>query len=166
MIIARGLRIQSRLLGLSGQADVVEFHLVDGAGVVLPDREGRWRPFPVEYKRGRPKADACDEVQLCAQAMCLEEMFARSGSDPGALFYGKPRRRTEVRFDEELRARTTGLAGRMHELYVPDSRPAAVYAKKCESCSLYDRCLPRTTSKRTTVERYLASALRDDSAPT
>ena len=93
VVVARGLRLQSRQLGLTGQADVVEFHRIgdgDAGGVQLPEREGWWRPFPVEYKRGRPKANACDEVQLCAQALCLEEMFSVAIRS-GALFYGTSR---------------------------------------------------------------------------
>jgi CRISPR-associated exonuclease Cas4 len=163
VVIARGLPLRSLRLGLTGQADVVEFRqAASGApGVVeLPERTGWWRPFPVEYKRGRPKADSCDEVQLCALTLCLEEMFETS-VESGALFYGSNRRRTEVRFDVELRNRTEALAARMHALYFARITPRAVYGKKCENCSLYNRCLPRTTSKRETVERYLTSALKD-----
>jgi len=164
MVAARGLHLRSLRLGLTGQADVVEFRLVEsgGAGAVrLPGRDGWWRPFPVEYKRGRPKADSCDEIQLCAQALCLEEMFGTVVED-GALFYGKDRRRTGVRFDAGLRGQTEALARRMHALYAERLTPAAVYAKKCEKCSLYDRCMPRTVSRRGAVKRYMARALRDD----
>jgi CRISPR-associated exonuclease Cas4 len=159
VVIARGLHLHSLRLGITGQADVVEFHRSD-AGVELPGRNGRWRPFPVEYKRGKPKAGSCDEVQLCAQTLCLEEMFDIV-IDAGALFYGKTRRRTEVPFDTRLRDRTVELTQRMHQLYSAGVTPAAVYAKKCDNCSLYNRCLPRTVSKRTTVARYMASALKD-----
>jgi CRISPR-associated exonuclease Cas4 len=164
IVTARGLYLQSLRLGLTGQADVVEFHESDvGAesATRLPDRKGWWRPFPVEYKRGKPKADRCDEVQLCAQAMCLEEMFGTAIAD-GALFYGTNRRRTEVRLDGGLRGRTEELARRMHQLYAAGTTPPAVYAKKCDRCSLYERCLPRSISKRTSVQRYLARALRDE----
>jgi CRISPR-associated exonuclease Cas4 len=178
VVTARGLHLRSFRLGLSGQADVVEFHLVepaaaDGKGrpgglphaaAQLPDRKGWWRPFPVEYKRGRPKADGCDEVQLCAQALCLEEMLGVA-IDRGALFYGITRRRKEVPLDARLRTRTEGLARRMHELYAARVTPPAVYAKKCDRCSLYDRCLPRTASKRGVVKRYLARELRDEEVP-
>jgi CRISPR-associated exonuclease Cas4 len=159
VVIARSLHLHSLRLGLTGQADVVEFHCAS-EGVELPGRAGRWRPFPVEYKRGKPKADSCDEVQLCAQALCLEEMFAAS-IDAGALFYGTNRRRTEVRFDATLRQHTEDLAGRMHQLWSERVTPPAVYAKKCENCSLYNRCLPRTASLRGTVARYLATALKN-----
>jgi CRISPR-associated exonuclease Cas4 len=161
VVTARGLHLRSLRMGLSGVADVVEFHREDTGGVQLPGREGSWRPFPVEYKRGRPKGESSYEIQLCAQAMCLEEMFGVT-IETGALFFGQARRRSEVWFDSELRRQTEELARRMHELYTARTTPSAVYAKKCESCSLYDRCLPRATSKRTSVERYLASALRDE----
>src|ERR1700693_673793 len=91
VVIARGLYLQSLRLGLTGQADVVEFHQSE-AGVELPGRKGWWRSFPVEYKRGRPKANSCDEVQLCAQTLCLEEMFG-TAIESGAFFYGMNRRR-------------------------------------------------------------------------
>jgi CRISPR-associated exonuclease Cas4 len=164
VVTARGLPLRSFRLGLSGQADVVEFHPA-GPGAPsaspLPGRRGKWRPFPVEYKRGRPKSDGCDEVQLCAQALCLEEMLGVA-LEGGALFYGATRRRKDVPFDAQLRTRTEGLARRMHELYSARVTPPAVYAKKCDRCSLYDRCLPRTASKRGGVKRYLARELPDE----
>ena len=168
VVIARGLHLCSLRLGLTGQADVVEFQEVEagaGGAMQLPERAGWWRPFPVEYKRGKPKADSCDEVQLCAQAMCLEETFGVEIAR-GALFYGTSRRRTEVRFDGELRRRTEELARRMHELYAAGVTPSAVYAKKCDRCSLYGRCLPRAISKRASVKRYLARALRSEDVET
>ncbi len=154
---SRGLRLHSLRLGLVGQADVVEFH-PSADGVVLPELEGLWRPFPVEYKRGRPKRNACDEVQLCAQALCLEEMFGREISE-GALYYGEPRRRRQVAFSSNLRARTEALAGRMHELYRVGTTPIAAYEPKCDGCSLIARCLPRLLAKPPGVARYLARAL-------
>jgi CRISPR-associated exonuclease Cas4 len=154
---ARGLRLHSLRLGLVGQADVVEFHrAVDG--IALPEVEGLWRPFPVEYKRGRPKRDACDEVQLCAQALCLEEMFHREIGE-GALFYGEPRRRHPVAFSAVLRDRTQALTARMHALYRAGKTPSAAYEPKCERCSLVARCMPRLLSKPPGVARYLARAL-------
>lgn len=168
VVIARGLHLYSLRLGLTGQADVVEFQEVEAGAegaMQLPERAGWWRPFPVEYKRGKPKADSCDEVQLCAQAMCLEETFGVE-IECGALFYGTSRRRTEVRFDGELRRRTEELARRMHELYTAGVTPSAVYAKKCDRCSLYGRCLPRAISKRASVKRYMSRALRSEDVET
>jgi CRISPR-associated exonuclease Cas4 len=154
---SRRLRLCSFRLGLIGQADIVEFHRV-GNGITLPDVEGLWRPFPVEYKRGKPKRDACDAVQLCAQALCLEE---RSGCEilEGALYYGEPRRRHRVVFNSQLRAQTEALAARMHELYRARTTPLAAYDAKCERCSLMARCLPRLLTKPPRVARYLARAL-------
>jgi CRISPR-associated exonuclease Cas4 len=164
VVISRGIYIQSLRLGLAGQADVVEFQEVAPGSphsIELPGRPCCWRPFPVEYKRGKPKPDSCDEVQLCAQAICLEEMFGVT-IPGGALFYGSGRRRTGVPFDATLRSRTEALAERMHLLYSAGNTPAAKYQKKCDRCSLFDRCLPRTVSQRVSVHRYLARALKDE----
>ena len=166
VVIARGLHLHSFRLGLTGIADVVEFLQTEtgAAGAIqLAERVGWYRVFPVEYKRGEPKPDTCDEVQLCAQALCLEEALG-AAIESGALFYGKTRRRCDVPFDSELRARTEGLARRMHQLYTAGKTPAAVFTRKCLACSLYNLCLPRTMSRRTTVARYLENALRKDGA--
>ena len=172
LIVARGLRIHCLRLGLSGEADVVEFRRAGSptpdsgtaTAVQLAGRSGLWNPFPVEYKRGRPKSDAWDEVQLCAQALSLEEMFSVS-IPSGALFYGTNRRRTAVDFTPQLRSRTEALARRMHALYAARQTPPAEYAKKCESCSLLEVCLPTMSTRRRDVARYLATALRNLETP-
>ena len=166
VVIARGLYLRSRRLGVSGQADVVEFHQGSAGerdAVQIPGRAGWWRPFPVEYKRGRPKSDSSDEVQLCAQAICLEESLETT-IECGALFYGTTRRRLDVAFGEDLRRRTEMLALRMHALYESRATPMAVYAKKCDRCSLYELCLPRSIGRRGTVKRYLSDAISPDGA--
>jgi len=140
--ICRGLRLRSLRLGLSGQADVVEFH--------------HHQPFPVEYKRGKPKADLSDRIQLCAQAMCLEEMLNLS-IPGGALFYGTTRRRMDVVFDEALRHEVECLAERMQELYQRQCTPIVDYAPKCDNCSLIEVCLPQ---QRKNANRYLLSNIR------
>ncbi len=166
VVVARGLRVRSLRLGLAGETDVVEFQRVasdsgSASGTVeLEGRSGRWRPFPVEYKRGRPKSEAWDEVQLCAQALCLEETLGAE-IPCGALYYGTNRRRTAVEFDTALRSQTEDLARRMHELYAAQVTPPAEYEKKCENCSLIERCMPKLTSGRRDVARYMAAALRD-----
>jgi CRISPR-associated exonuclease Cas4 len=163
VVVARGLRVRSLRLGLSGETDVVEFQRSQQGGpgaMQLEGRAGWWVTFPVEYKRGRPKSDAWDEVQLCAQALCLEEMFGIVIA-AGALFYGTHRRRTRVDFDAALRAQTEALARRMHEMYAAGTTPPAVYASKCERCSLIERCMPKMSTRRRDVARYLATALRD-----
>jgi len=144
-----GVALRSLRLGLIGKADVVEFHR-------QPD--GTWRPFPVEYKRGKPKADDCDRVQLCAQAICLEEMLAVTIPE-GALFYGQIRHRLEVVFDQALRQETEETTHRAHELIASGRTPPPVYAKRCESCSLLTECLPKTLQKRRSVKSYLTRIL-------
>lgn len=158
LLIVRGLRLASARLGLSGQADAVEFHQ-DPAGARLPGVGGRWRPFPVEYKRGRPKKDQCDAVQLCAQAVCLEEMLDCTIA-AGALYYGKNRRRTEVRFDEALREETARCAANVHRLLASGVTPPAAADARCKRCSLHARCLPQTVSKR--LSRYYTALMADE----
>ncbi|MDY6832056.1 MAG: CRISPR-associated protein Cas4 [Thermodesulfobacteriota bacterium] len=150
--IERGVPLCSMRLGLSGKADVVEFHR-------QPD--GTWQPFPVEYKRGKPKPDDCDTVQLCAQAICLEEMLNVTIPD-GALFYGKTRRRADVRFDELLRQKTEEAALQVHKLIESGITPEPEYSAKCESCSLIGLCLPKTAGKRQAVKRYLEKVLQGE----
>lgn len=148
---AFGLRIRSLELGLAGRADVVEFHQQD---------DGSWRPYPVEHKRGRAKADACDRIQLCAQAMCLEEMLA-THVPAGALFYGKTRRREEVVFDEKLRAATSEAAKAMHDMLAQGRTPPATVIPRCKGCSLGALCLPKICDGSRSVHRYLLKALRE-----
>jgi len=149
--IARGLRLRSLRLGLTGKADVVEFHraLADNsrAGITLDAADGLWQPLPVEYKRGRPKAGNCDRVQLCSQALCLEEMLGVSISR-GVLFYGRTRRRCDVSIDDRLRHETESLVERLHDLTRAQATPPPVYGKQCKNCSLLSFCLPRTAGRR------------------
>jgi len=161
--VTRGLRLRSLRLGLTGVADVVEFHR-GSAGISLPGLTGLWRPEPIEYKRGRPKPEPCDEIQLCAQALCLEEMLQAEVS-AGAIFYGQPRRRHHVDFDSELRRQTEAAAARLHELTRQAVTPQARYEKKCRSCSLVDQCLPKTTGSRRKVADYLLAAAYEPSGP-
>jgi CRISPR-associated exonuclease Cas4 len=151
--IVRGLKLRSLALGLSGVADVVEFHRVENGGNLIPGKKGLWRPFPVEYKRGKPKKDSCDEVQLCGQAMCLEEMLGTK-IENGALYYGLQHKRHEVIFNESLRNATERTAQRLHELISKGVTPPAIYEKKCDHCSMMDICVPRA-GKRKIVEKYL-----------
>jgi CRISPR-associated exonuclease Cas4 len=144
--IEYGLPLRSLRLGLVGKADVVEFYRVD---------KDRWQPFPVEYKRGKPKIDHCDLIQICAQAMCLEEMLSVS-IPKGAVFYGRTRRRLDVTFEECLRKETEDAAKKTHELIASGVTPAPVYEKRCESCSLIGECMPKTMEKGRSVKRYLA----------
>ena len=132
--IARGLLLRNERLGLHGQADVVEFH--SGGGIV-----------PIEYKRGKPKAHRADEVQLCAQALCLEEMLGTPIAE-GKLFYGKTRRRIDVLIDAELRTLTESLTERMRSMIEAGETPPPTFElKKCEACSLSNDCLPRLSMR-------------------
>jgi CRISPR-associated exonuclease Cas4 len=172
--IARGVPLRSLRLGLIGKADVVELHRIrgaadgkdrgaDDAAGALPgwfrDRRGRWRPMPVEYKRGRPKRHRADEVQLCAQALCLEEMLELE-IPAGALLYGETRHRLEVPFDAALRAETERASLRLHELIRGGITPKARREPKCESCSLLYLCLPESMSAGRSATRYLERSLQ------
>lgn len=143
--IEYGVPIRSLRLGLIGKADVVEFH----------KHGDRWIPFPVEYKRGKPKMDDCDRVQLCAQAICLEEML-NVEIKSGALFYGRTRRREDVFFDDKLRQETEDAAKQVHALIESGTTPKAEYSKKCKKCSLYELCMPKVSRK---VSNYLMKAV-------
>jgi len=151
--IVRGLDLESTALGLVGKADVVEFRQAPqtkkgSAGAV----------FPVEYKRGKPKKHDADRVQLCAQAMCLEEMLGISVRS-GALYYGVTRRREPVEFDEGLRAKTAAAARRLHEMVAAGVTPRVERQKKCDRCSLLHLCLPSGTQPGKSALRYVATAL-------
>ena len=159
---ATTVRLVSQRLGIVGIADMVEFHLVDSendatgvkVAAQLPGLSGFWRPFPVEYKRGKPKTHRADEVQLCAQAMCLEEMLGVS-IPAGALFYGEPRHRTDVVFDAELRRLTEGAAKGVHELLASGETPPPTFGKCCSSCSLVEDCRPRLFASHLSAKAWL-----------
>jgi CRISPR-associated exonuclease Cas4 len=152
--IEYAMPLRSLRLGLIGKADVVEFHRkMGGTGE-------EWIPFPVEYKRGRPKKANIDRIQLCAQAICLEEMLDVDVAS-GALFYGKTRHRQDVVFDAVLRSETENTAKRLHALIEAGVTPKAVYRKQCDTCSLKNLCLPKTIEKCRSVDRYLKSAARE-----
>ena len=157
--IEYGMPLRSLRLGLTGKADVVEFHLSSDDLLSGSKSKAKWQPFPVEYKRGKPKKDNCDKVQLCAQALCLEEML-NTEIPEGALFYGKTRRRQDVVFDRALRLETEKAAKRVHELIKAGKTPKPVYTKKCDSCSFVGLCLPKTIEKNRSVNRYLKNAIQ------
>lgn len=156
--ISRSLYIHNLAIGLYGRADVVEFHRGND-GVTLPGVEGLWKPFPVEYKRGKPKTDHCDEIQLCAQALCLEEMLNVNISE-GALYYGTPRRRNLVLFDSTLREQTITAAEKLHLLIRSEKTPPAFYQKKCDNCSLIEICMPKI-KKMKNADTYIDKMLTD-----
>lgn len=149
--IGRGIPLRSLRLGLIGKADVVEYHR-------QPD--GSWRVFPVEYKRGKPKVDESDKIQLCAQAICLEEMMEVNILS-GAIFYGRTRRRLDVSLDAALRQVTRQTAEAVRQLLSSGTTPQPVYANRCENCSLVSACLPKTIQKKRTVAGYLKRILEE-----
>lgn len=139
------VHVQSSRLGLHGRLDVLEVSkTADGPdNVRFLGLDGEWEMFPVEFKRGKPKEHDSDQVQLCAQAMCLEEMTGVVIAT-GALFYGELRRRDEVTLGESLRDRVTQLAERFHRMMKERRFPAARWAKHCRACSLLSVCQPRS----------------------
>ena len=149
--VVTALPLSAPQLGISGIADVVEFH----------GRAGSQTPYPVEYKRGRPKPHRADEVQICAQAMCLEVMFSQHIGE-GALFYGMPRRRSVVSFDSELRTLTLETITAVRKMLASGHTPMATYEpKRCDSCSLIDLCQPRWLAHSGNVQQWLEHQLRD-----
>lgn len=144
-IILRSVPLVSYRLGLYGLSDAVELHLVSGEEhptFVHPKYPGAWQATPIEYKRGRPKRHNADRLQLCAEAICLEEMYGIQ-IPKGYLFYGEIKRREEVIFDRSLREELSEASQQMHEAFRRKSPIPAVYASRCRSCSLFDQCLPK-----------------------
>jgi len=150
--IERAVPLRSEQLRLIGKADVVEFH-------AMPNQPGRWQPFPVEYKRGKRRRWLHDEVQVCDQAMCLEEMVGVP-VPRGALYYAASKRRLDVAIDEALRAETIAAAARYHKLVARQETPPALLLPKCGNCSLHELCLPELSGVAPgTAARDLSRAL-------
>ncbi|MDN7011691.1 CRISPR-associated protein Cas4 [Methanoculleus sp. FWC-SCC3] len=159
VIVSRAVPLVSYGLGLYGVADVVEC-IRSEDGVSLPGREGLWAMRPVEYKRGRPKIDERDEVQLCAQALCLEEMLdTRIGR--GDFYYNEIRRRVPLLLSDELRERVYTLSEEMHVLFARGVTPAAEVSRKCNLCSLQNVCMPKLTKKPRSVRKYLQKHVKE-----
>ena len=152
LIVARGMRVYSSSMGVTGQCDVVEFHKCED-GAVLFGLDGRWLPTPVEYKRGREKADTSDMAQLCAQAICLEEMLCCE-IEKGYIYYDDVHRREEVLFTEDLREGVKKTFREMHNFYRAGYVIKGKYNKKCDKCSLKDICLPVILKDKSVSEYY------------
>lgn len=161
IVIARSVPLLSSRLGLYGIADVVEFVRTESTGIHLKEKEGLWMPIPVEYKRGKPKTDQRDEVQLCAQAVCLEEMLNIT-IEKGFLFYNTIRRRCEVVLDDELRSLVQKLADRMHQDFLEGRTPKAKLGKHCNLCSMKELCQPKVANKRQQVKEYIKKVVAEE----
>jgi len=166
--IARALPLVSYQLGLTGVADVVEFHTDKPRDAGPPASRGSPGPtpertVPVEYKRGKPKRDNSDRVQLAAQAIALEEML-HTTIEQGAIFYGRTRRRLDVPIDQALRQFTRDTADRLHELIRSRRTPSAELMPKCKQCSLFNLCLPHA-GHRASVERWFNRSLQQMHTP-
>ena len=152
VIVVRAMPVHSRKMGVSGECDVVEFHKSD-KGAHINGREGVYMPVPVEYKRGEPKSDNIDILQLAAQALCLEEMFC-TDINYGYIYYGETRHRLKVDFDDEIRNEVVKLFEEMHLYYRRGYTPKVKISKKCNACSLKDLCVP-VLNKNKSVAEYI-----------
>jgi CRISPR-associated exonuclease Cas4 len=159
VITTRSVPVASYRLGLSGVCDVVEF-TESPDGVKLPGREGLYLPAPVEYKRGHEKRDPCDEAQLCAQAICLEEMLAVTIPE-GYLYYGETRHRVKVELTTELRGLVHTMSEEMHAYFARGYTPRVKPSKACRSCSLADVCLPELQEKVIAASKYIQQQIKD-----
>lgn len=157
LLTVSGLRISSHELGLSGQCDVVEFHQNEN-GVELFGYDGKWNPVPIEYKHGTQKENNADELQLCAQAICLEEMF-QTNIPEGFLYYGENRRRSRVEFTNALREEVKKIAKEMHDLFKKGYTPNVKPTKQCKACSLENLCVPKL-QKAMKVREYIEQGIK------
>lgn len=158
VLITRALPVSSKVLGISGECDVVEFHRQD-EGVKLHGHRGFYGIYPIEYKKGSPKQSEEDVLQLTAQVLCLEEMFSAEIPE-GALFYGETRRRETIVITEELRQRVKSMVEEMHQYYNRKYTPKVKYGKYCNACSLKEICMPKL-GKAVSVKKYMEQALED-----
>lgn len=159
LIVTRDMRVHSPTLGISGSCDVLEFRR-EKDGISISGQDGLWQPYPIEYKRGIPKSTNADRIQLCAQAMCLEEMLCCDIPE-GALFYGESRHREVVDLDEQLRGEVRTLTEQMHDLYRRSHTPKVKPTKGCNACSLKELCLPKLAKKHN-VMSYLRKSLEEE----
>lgn len=159
LIIARALPVHSRELGVSGECDIVEFHRAQ-EGISLSGREGKYEVVPIEYKKGKPKADDIDAVQLAAQSICLEEMLCCE-IPYGYIYYGETRHREKMVFTVELREKVKGMFMEMHKYYEQRYTPKVKWSKKCNACSLKDICVP-VLNKNISAAGYIDSKIKEE----
>ena len=158
VITVRAMPVHSRQLGVSGECDVVEFHK-SKEGIQLHGHTGNYTVIPIEYKRGKPKTDDSDILQVTAQALCLEEMLC--GEIPyGYIYYGEIKHRMKVEFTEEIREKVKDIFEEMHKYYRQCYTPKVKTSSKCKSCSLQDICLP-VVNKNRSVASYIQKVLAE-----
>jgi CRISPR-associated exonuclease Cas4 len=160
LIVSHGVGIRSLRFGVTGKVDVVEFRLNNGAasGCQLSGKADSWIPYPIEYKRGTARRGFGDDVQICAQALCLEEMLECS-VPAGSIYYASTRKRREIAFDDKLRAETTTAILGVRSLIAAGVTPPPEYGKKCDTCSLFDLCQPKLSASGKDPRRYLTRYL-------
>lgn len=162
VLTVRDMAVFSNALGIRGKCDVVEFHRDDG-GVELRGPYGQkgalYKPIPIEYKRGKPKEEPADLLQLCAQALCLEEMLCCTVEE-GRIFYGETRRRLSVLFDDDLRSQLKSMLGEMRDMYGRGFTPKVKTGKHCNACSLRDACLPKLC-REMDVDEYIDGLVKE-----
>lgn len=159
LLIVRAMPIHSREMGVSGECDVVEFRK-SKEGINLAGREGTYTATPVEYKRGKPKTDDSDVLQVAAQALCLEEMLCCT-IPHGYIYYGEIRRREKIEFTNEIRNRVKSIFAEMHKYYVQQYTPKVKISKKCNACSLKHICLP-VLNKNKSVSGYIEKRISEE----
>ena len=160
VIISRAVPVASYRLGLSGVCDVVEF-TASPDGVKLPNKDGLYLAAPIEYKRGKEKHDHSDEAQLCAQALCLEEMLSVAIPN-GYLYYGETRHRVEIELTAELRNLVKEMSDEMHNFFSRGYTPKVKTHKGCRSCSLADICLPVLNENVIAASKYIKQQIKGE----
>lgn len=159
LIVVRAMPIHSREMGVSGECDVIEFHRAED-GINLLGKEGFYKVVPVEYKRGKPKTDDSDILQVAAQALCLEEMLCCE-IPYGYIYYGEVRRRIKIEFTEAIREKVRNIFAEMHKYYEQRYTPKAKTSKKCNACSLKDICVP-VLNKKKSVSGYIDKIISEE----
>jgi len=159
LLLSRGMAVKSHALGVTGVCDMVEME-ESADGVPIVSRPGTYRIFPVEYKRGKPEDTGSDNWQLCAQAMCLEEMFCTDIPE-GAVYYGSLHQRKTVALDAALRNTVTAALAEMRRLMERRYTPKVKPRKACFSCSLRELCQPELL-ERASAAAYVRERLRED----
>lgn len=159
-IISRAVPVSSKILGLSGILDILELHK-NPSGIRIKGRKGYWIPNIVEYKRGVPKNEKYDIVQLAAQVLCLEETFQCHISSASLYYFGN-NKKIDIEITDELKAQVVELSREMHRLFTEQKLPKAELYRNCKRCSLYDICKPHLSKKSKNIERYMSNAMLGD----